>query len=342
MNRSHVIVNSMIVLSCLAFLFTPVSAQDQSDHTARLIEGAKKEKKLVWYTSMTLPNAMPLLESFKLKHPFVQVDYLRAGGEATLNRILTETRVGKWEFDVVSVTQMETLLHHQVLAPYRSPESKSYIAEFQDSAGYWTGIAVNYYAIGYNTKLVSESEAPKRWEDLLDRKWKGKISIDREEYAWYAALLSSWGKERTRDYMESLAKQDIQWRKNHVLMAQLMAAGEFPVAIIYAHTIEEMKRRGAPVEWVNTLDPIVASIQRIALGRKPTHPHAAKLFIDFVLSKEGQEIIRSRGRVPARSDVEPLSSRMLQSQLRLRGVPSDIEIKYREYQEEFKRIFGLS
>lgn len=335
----HVKIASWIALFLLSVF--AAQAQGQSDHTARLIEGAKNEKKLVLYTSIPLPEAKLYTDTFQKKYPFVQAEIFRASGETTLNRILTETRAGRWEFDVVSITQMDTLAQQKLLSPYISPQTKAFISEFKDPAGYWTGSATIYYVVGYNTKLVSSNEVPQHWRDLLDPRWKGNISMDREEYSWYATLQSSWGKEKTREYMEALAKQDIQWRKDHVLISQLMAAGEFPLGIVYAHNIEDLRKKGAPVDWVNTLDPVVAALRRIALSVKPNHPSTAKLFIDFILSKEGQEITRAQGRIPARSDVEPLSSKMLQSKLKLKTIPQDIGLRYNEYIREFRQIFGL-
>jgi iron(III) transport system substrate-binding protein len=313
----------------------------QSEHTSKLIEGAKKEGKLVWYTSMLASDAKVMLDAFQKKYPFINAELLRGSSENTLNRILTETRVGQWRFDVVAPTGTEILVHHKLISPYASPEANTYIQELKDRDGYWTGIFALHYVIGYNTQLVPEKDAPKRWEDLLDPKWKGKISIDQEEYPWYATLLEAWGREKTEKYMQALAKQDIHWRKGHTLIAQLMAAGEFPVAIVYANRIESMKKNGAPVEWVNTLDPVVVSINSIALSARPNYPNTGKLFIDFVLSKEGQEMIRSFGRVPARSDVKPLSPKLDQTRLKLKAVPPDMEMRYNEYVQEFKRIFGL-
>lgn len=337
MNRLNIIG----VFSLAVFLYAPFSAQGQSDHTAKLVEAAKKEKTLVFYTSVSVPNAKERIDTFKKKYPFAQVDFFRASGERTLNRILAETRAGKWDFDVVGLTQIGTLTQQKVLAPYISPEAKAYIPEFKDPAGDWTGVSNIYYVISYNTKLVSEREAPRRWEDLLDPKWKGKISMDREEYSWYATLLEAWGKDKTQKFMEALARQNIQWRKDHALIAQLMAAGEFPLSIAYAHRIEEMKTKGAPVEWVHTVDPIVTSVNRIAMSAKPNNPSATRLFIDFILSKEGQGIIRAQGRVPARSDVEPLSPKMDQSKLKLKTVPQDLALRYNEYMREFRQMFGL-
>jgi iron(III) transport system substrate-binding protein len=338
MSRSYLKIILLIASLLLVARAHPVSAQ--SEHTANLIESARKERRVVWYTSLNLTESKVLFDAFQKKYPFIQPETFRATAETTLNRILTETRAGRWEFDAVGISQVGTLAHYKVLAPYVSPEAAAYISEFKDPAGYWNGYSSNYYTLGYNTKLVAPKEAPRSWEDMLDPHWKGKISIDREEYAWYAALHEAWGKDKTHRFMEALARQNIQWRKGPVLIAQLMAAGEFPIGVVYVHRIEEMKKNGAPVEWTHTLDPIVVGVNGIALSAKPKNPSAARLFIDFLLSREGQEIIRARGRIPARSDVEPLSPNMSISKLKLKAVPSDIGLRS-DHIQDFRRIFGL-
>lgn len=332
---------SLATSLCLALLLGEVFCALGQSETARLIEGAKKEGEVVWYTSMNVGESKPLLDLFEKKYPFIKTELFRASGEKTLNRIITETGAGRWQFDVVGLSEIGVLVERKLVAPYQSPEAQAYIPEFKDPAGYWTAIYNNYYVLGYNTRQVSEKEAPKQWDDLLDPKWKGRTSIDQEEYPWYATLVKAWGKERTQKYMRALAKQDIQWRKGHTLIAELMSAGEFPVAIVYAHRIESMKKKGAPVEWVNTLDPIVVSVNAVGISAKPSNPNAAKLLVDFLLSKEVHAKIRSFNRIPARRDVEPLSPKMDQSKLKLKVVPHDTAESYNKYIKEFREIFGL-
>lgn len=334
---------TLLVIFCYlgVLLFGVSLGWSQSEHTAKLIEGARKEGRLVWYTSFAASAGRYMLDAFKKKYPFAEIELLRASDEGIMNRIMTETRAGKWNFDLAAINGAAILVHQKLLSSYVSPEAKAYIPELKDPSGHWTGMFVVYFVLGYNTKLISEKEAPKRWEGLVDPKWKGKTSIDREEYPWYAALLEAWGREKSEKYMKALAQQDIQWRKGHTLIAQLMAAGEFPLAIVYAHTVESMKKMGAPLDWVHTLDPIVVSVNGIGLSGRPNNPNTAKLFIDFILSKEGQELIRSLDRIPARSDVEPPVPKLDQRRLKLRVVPQDMAMRYNEYAQEFRRIFGL-
>jgi iron(III) transport system substrate-binding protein len=336
---------SRIRLSIISFVLAGLAlgaggAWGQSDHTAKLIEGAKKEGKLIWHTSMSLGDARTLADAFKKKFAFANVEVVRAGGESTLNRLLSETRAGKWDFDVVAITGSGILAHHKLVAPYVSPEAGAYHPEFRDPAGHWTGIFNNYFVVGYNTKLVAEKDAPGKWKDLLDPRWKGSVSLDQEDYPWYAALIAAWGKSATENYIRALSRQGVQWRKGHTLIAQLLAAGEFQVAIVYAHTVEAMKKAGAPIEWSNTMDPIVVTVNGIALSAKPNNPNLARLFIDFTLSREGQGIMRNLNRIPARGDVEPPSPKLQQSKLQLKAVPQDLGTRYKTYVEEFRQLTG--
>jgi len=312
----------------------------QRDERAKLIESAKKEGKLIWYTSTNVTESKPLLDDFEKQYPFIKGEIFRASGEVILNRIISETRAGRWNFDVVMVGEFDVLMGAKLLAPYKSPEAKNFIADFINPNGYWSAVYVNYRTIGYNSKIVAEKDAPKQWEDLLDAKWKGKISLEEEDYVWYGALVKYWGKEKTQKYMRALAKQDIQWRKGHTLISQLMAAGEFPLGVIYAHRIEEMKQRGAPVEWSNTVNPVVATLNGAGLSLKAPHPNAARLYIDYLLSKPAQQRLRTLRRIPARSDVEPLSPKMDQSKLKLAIALRDSVEEYNASIKEFREIFG--
>jgi iron(III) transport system substrate-binding protein len=313
----------------------------QTDDRAKIIDAAKREGKFVWYTSTNVTESKPLLDDFEKQYPFIKGEIFRASGEKTLNRIVIEARANRSEFDIVTISEVDALIDAKLLAPYRSPEAKSFIPEFKDPNGYWTAIYINYATIGYNPKMVSEKEAPKQWEDLLDSKWKGKVSIDQEQYPWYGTLHKSWGRERAQKYMRGLAKQNIQWRKGHTLIAQLMAAGEFPLGVVYAHRIEEMRQRGAPVEWVNTVNPIVVTVNAAGISTKPQHPNTAKLFYDYLLSRPAQQRLRALRRIPARPDIEPFSPRMEQSKLKLQVEPSQTGPQFNATIKEFREVFGL-
>ena len=320
----------------LGFAFRSVA---QDSHTQKLIDGAKKEGALVWYMSASIEDAQAILLAFSKKYPFLKTDFFRAGSARLFNRIMNEARAGKVLFDLVAVRGLEThqLVKAGLLQPYVSPESAAYPAGFKDSKGNWVDYFDSYNVIGYNTQRVARDQAPKSWEDLLDPKWKGKIALDEENFSWYGAMTQKWGKEKTQRYMRALAKQDIQLRNGQTLIAQLMAAGEFSVAMVLAHRIEKMKEQGAPVAWVTTLDPVTVSLHPIGIAAKAPHPNAAKLFVDFILSKDGQQLLLSIERTPARPGID---TKMEARKLKLFPMPPELGERYEQFQKEFREIFG--
>jgi iron(III) transport system substrate-binding protein len=310
----------------------------QDSHTVKLIDGAKKEGSLIWYTSTSVEDIKRIFDAFNKKYPFIKTEFYNAGSARIFNRILNEGRVGKVFFDVVAVRGVETqqLINGGFLQRYMSPESGAYPQGFKDAKGYWVDYFDAYNIIGYNTKLVPKDQAPRNWEDLLDPKWKSKIAMDEEMYSWYAAMAVAWGRERAQRYMRALAKQDIQLRNGQTLIAQLMAAGEFHMGMALAHRIEKMKEQGAPVEWVTTLDPVTVSLHPLAVAAKAPHANGAKLFIDFLLSREGQQLVLAIGRTPSRPGID---TKMQAKNLKLFPIPPELGEHYNQYQKEFREIF---
>jgi iron(III) transport system substrate-binding protein len=335
---------SLHFLSILFFqpaLFWPFTTWGQQPQPSATVESAKKEGKLVWYTSMAVDTSKPLLDGFLKEYPFINAELVRLGDEQLMTRILNETRAGRWAFDVMSGSAIATLVDRQIIAPYPTPGRNFFRDEFKDPQGHWTGVFVNNLILAYNTRQVAAKDVPKDYAELLDPKWKGKMLMDATDYDWFGTLATVWGKEKTLQYMTQLARQEPQWRRGHGLTAQLVAAGEVPLAWAYSFRIERMKRDGAPVDWIDTFNPIVTTLSGIGLSAKPTHVNAGKLFIDFVTSTKAQEMVRDMRRIPARSDVKPLAPKMDQSRLKLKAVPKEVYLGLDEYAREFRKIFGL-
>ena len=185
--------------------------------------------------------------------------------------------------------EMGLLKSRNLLQPYDPPEAESYPANAKDKEKSFTAIYARNFVLGYNTAMIPEKDRRRDWPELLDPKWKGKFGIDEEEFEWYGTLIDYWGREKTAEYMKALAAQQPTLRRGHNLLAQLLAAGEFPVAIVFPFEIEQLKRRGAPVEWSNASDPIVTSINLVAHSVKAPHPNAARVFINYILSERGSD-----------------------------------------------------
>lgn len=338
-NRTQAARGSGFVL--LWFLLATASyAWAQSE--AKFIAGAKKEGKVVFWSSMRIEDSRALAAGFEARYPFIKVDIFRAGGEQIVNRALTEHLAGKTTYDVLNAFALKVLQNKGLLQPYATPEATHYPVGFKDPQNFWVSLYSGYNVIGYNTKLVSKAEAPRNWDDLLHPRWKGKLLMDDEEYFWHAGMLKHWGEEKGRKYMEALSRQGLQFRNGHALLADLLSIGEFPAAVVvYPDHIEQMKAKGQTVEWVKSSDPILVNLAPVAVAARAPQPNAAKLFLNYSISKEGQEILQKARRASARHDVPPLVPDMDPRKLKL--VPLDPEIPTNpEHVKDFRRAFGLN
>ena len=302
-----------------------------------LLTAAKKEGEVNLYLSTNLTDANGLIGLFKQKYPFINVNLFRADNEKLLSRILTETSAGKFNGDVILISSFEVrvLMQKKLLQKYISPQSQHYPEGFFDRDGFWTSVYSIPRVIAYNTKLVGIDAAPKTFEDLLQPKWKGGIGLSDSAFLWYTGFLKFYGEEKGRDYMKKLAAQKPALRDSETVITQLLAAGEFPLGLTYSHQAATMKRRGAPIDWVRTMQPIVTGLKPIALSAKASHPNAGKLFVDLVLSREGQELIRSFNRIPDRADV----TSELKEGVKLYPADPRWGDSYGKYAEEFREIF---
>src|SRR6266550_400002 len=281
-----------------------------AERHARLVEGAKKESGLVWYSSTTAEDALALSKKFNEQHPSIQIQHLRSSSEKLLERILAGSRANAFKADIVSLPELELsiMIKRKLLMRYQGVENSLFPPESKDPHGYWTGLYTSAWVPAHNTKMVSKDAAPKSYKDLLNPKWKGGIAMDNEPYNWYVISLRYLerrdGREAAMDFMKKLAAQQIQWRKGHSLIGQLMAAGEFPLAAeLQVHTVERVKAQGAPVEW-STLEGVIP-ISKVAAAITGTgvNTYSAALFYDFLLSRPGMETIRASRRIPTRPDV---------------------------------------
>lgn len=323
-------------LACLGFLLLLDIAP-----AAQWQEAAEAEKRMVWYTTIGSADARILVDEFRRRYPKIGAEYFRNGGPQLVERIFTEARAGKhlWDVFMNSAIYTHLLTEKSMLAVYESPESRVYRDGYKDSRGRWTSIYTNYAVAGYNTKLVAKDEVPKSYNDLLKPIWAGQIGMDAKSYEWFAVVVRGLGEEKGLSLMRQLARNKVQLRNGRELVAQLVAAGEFKLALTaYSQNYEMLRLGGAPVDWV-ALNPVYANIHPIGLSAKAPHPNAGKLFIDFLLSKSGQEILRAQKRIPDRIDTPPEISRLTEGIKPAFGSP-EIYSEYNRYIKLFQEIFS--
>jgi iron(III) transport system substrate-binding protein len=258
-----------------------------------------------------------------------------------LNKIFTESRGGRHDWDIVvgRGEMVLPLMQRKLLASYPTSESKMIDAQLVDKEGYWVAYYVNSFVLGWNTKLVKKQDVPKTYEELLNPKWKGGlISLDTEAYGMFEGLKGVWGKEKTIAYFKRLAALDPVLKRGNSERVQLAAAGEYPLIVAYNQTIQRLTSRGAPIDWL-PLEPAVTQVNPAMIGAKAPHPNAARLFFDYLLSKEGQEQLRGYQRIPVRKDVEPDPPRLFRGYKYVIENPedySDFDATVKQYLEIFK------
>jgi iron(III) transport system substrate-binding protein len=304
------------------------------------IEAAKREGEVVFYASMNLGEANIMISEFEKRFPFIKVRLNRAGSEKLLTRVLTEARAKKNLADVIQTVEfsMHIMNRGGILARYLPQGNSLYAKEFK-TEGYWTTVYYNPYVVAYNTKLVSPRTVPRTYEDLLEPNWKGKMMMEGTKADWFAGILQIMGQERGLRFMRELAKQQVMPREGHELLAQLIAAGEGSLDInIPASSVDRVKARGAPIEWA-ALGAVPAIMVGIGISAQARHPNAAKVFLDFALSRDGQKLQQGFGRLVAQAD---LASEQPAAMKEIKMIPVNPALaeKMEEFAKQLRSIFG--
>jgi iron(III) transport system substrate-binding protein len=308
--------------------------------TDATLDAAKREGEIVFYASMNLAEANIMIAEFEKRYPSLKVKLNRAGSEKLLTRVLAEARAKRVAADVIQTVEfsMHILKRSGVLARHIAPSDSLYPKNFKDE-GFWTTVYYNPYVTAYNTRLVAPRMAPKTYADLLDPKWKGKITMEGTKADWFAGMLQIMGQERGLQYMRQLAKQEPMLREGHELLAQLVAAGEgFFDINIPASSVDRMKEKGAPIDWI-ALGEAPAIMVGIGLASQAAHVNAAKLFMDFALSREGQRLQQGFGRLVARTDLASEQPAAIK-QIKMVPVNPELAEKMNDYAKQLREIFG--
>lgn len=296
-----------------------IALYNKPDRQKILIDGARKEGKITWYTSLIVDQAVrPLKEAFEKKYSFLQIEHFRGNSERLVQKMFAEYQGKRYEVDIVDGTVTAPMVKRGgFLQRFYSPYLADYPAELKDPQGYWGVSNVYFFALGYNTRMVKPNEVPKTYEDLLNPRWKGQMmwSTSRGSGApmMIGNILQTIGQEAGKAYLQKLKAQNIaKTTASNRQLLDLVIAGEYPLALhIFNHHAHISRSAGAPVDW-QALEPASATINTISPVTRSPHPHAAMLWIDFILSEEGQKVFQavnylpSHPKVPARqSDLKP-------------------------------------
>jgi iron(III) transport system substrate-binding protein len=283
-----------------------IASYSGADRAQRVIDGAKKEGALTLYSSGTHEDIGAVIYAFEKKYG-LPVRFWRGSSEDILRRTMTEARAGRFEVDVADTAgpEMEAMQREKLLHEITSPVFAELMAQAVAPRRAWVMSRLNVFTAAANTNMVSAADAPRSYHDLTDRGWKGRLGIEADDVGWFLTVLGIIGEEKGLELFRGIVtKNGMSVRKGHTLLANLVAAGEVPLALtLYGYRVEAMKKAGAPIAPV-TLAPVVALPNATAVFRRAPHPHAAVLFVDFFLS-EGQRILAARGNVPTNKSVKP-------------------------------------
>lgn len=291
-----------------------------AEREKKLVEGAKKEGELVWYTNSGIENATRYIQGFKKKYPFIDANFWRSKTRQVTQRVVSEANAGKHLVDVIkpSTDLLPIFLEKNLIAKYETPIRAIYPAHAKSA--FYTNMNYAFRVFAFNPRKVSAKDVAKSWEDLLQPRWKSEILFDESSLEEVMALLAAWGKERTVNYLNKLSQQQLLIRVGRDTTTQMMMAGEAQMAVTtYGYNNESLRATNAPIDWV-AQDLIPTLIYPLTLARNAPHPHAAALFYDYLISEEGQRLIAREGRVVAHPKVDPIYPRMKELQ-NLLGTP---------------------
>lgn len=266
------------------------------DREQVLHEGAKKEGKIVWYTSLAGASYKRIVKAFGEKYPDVKIEVYRAGSKDLTPKILNEAQAGKFLVDAIETTPGTLMLlrDKNILLPYNSPELKRYPESAKyDAEGekiYWVNDRESFIGFGYNTKLVAEKDVPKNFADLLNPVWKGKMGMQLNSTG--DRVIGTMLKVKGKEYVNKYKDQGVKLFKiSGAALRDLIIAGEVTGSptIFRNHVLAKIDS-GAPINWV-PMDLVPTNAGGAAVIKNGPHPHAALLFIDFLIGSGGQSIL---------------------------------------------------
>lgn len=327
-----------------------IALYNKPDRQKVLIDGAKKEGKISWYTTLIVDQVVrPVKEAFEKEYPFLQVEFFRGNSERVVQKMFAEYQAKRYDVDLIDGTVSPTMVRRaNLLQRFYSPMFSNYPAELKDPQGYWGSTNLYFFATGYNTHMVKLNEVPKTYEDLLNPHWKGQMmwSTSRGSGApiFIGTILNTMGVEAGKAYLQRLKGQNIaKSTASNRQILDLTIAGEYPLALhIFNHHAYISKLAGAPVDW-QPQEPVTATIQTIALAKNTPHPYGAMLLLDFLMSEKGQKVFQQSNYLPAdpkvpakQADLKPGGGRFTRAYYINPDVQYD---KGNEWVEYFNNVF---
>jgi iron(III) transport system substrate-binding protein len=336
----HPFIVSLLVLS-LAFSAAAAAAQDPR------LEAARKEGKVVWYTSLALSSAEKVAKLFEAAYPGVKVEVHRTGSQRILQRMMQELSSNIRNVDVVHTSDAGhyvLLKEKKLLMRYTPAGVDAFAPGFKDRDGFHYGLRATVNVIAYNSKMIAAAEAPRTWKDLLDPKWRGRLVTAHPGYSGVIAThvlalvhLHGW------DYFKTLAQNKPMLVQSAVDPSGIVASGERPVAVNGGdYTFYQAKKKGNPVEIVYPKEGVPLVVSPSAITSFAPHSNAARLFTDFIFSRDVQQALAdTEGLYTGHPQVTYPADKPRMTDLKLLTVDAEeLEKRNEEIKTRFVEFFG--
>jgi iron(III) transport system substrate-binding protein len=273
----------------------------------RLEKGARQEGEVVWYAAMASDRASELIKAFESRYSYLRVRFQPGGAARQIEQLMVEHRTKNNRADLINTRRsfVAVMAKAGAIARYRTPLRSVLREGFIDKEGLVNSIYAQPRVFLFNPTMIARDKAPRSFEDLLNPQWTNKLGMDTTDYDWLATLIDFYGRTRALEFAGRLAKQNLNMRRSSTLLTHLAVAGEFPIVIdAFPEEALQLKNARAPVDFIMP-EPFVPvkTPTTVSISAGAPHPHAAALLVDFLLSKEGQELMARQGRWASRSDV---------------------------------------
>jgi iron(III) transport system substrate-binding protein len=285
----------------------------QPDRQKFLEDGARATPRLMFYSSL-IPNLglKAIVDGFKKKYNFVEIESWRGTEVNIAQKMLAELRAGQPFGDLLEGSELAPLfIKSGLLQKFSSPEAMKTPAEYRDRTGLTAATRFSYYGTAYNTRLVPPGTQPKTFADLLLPKWKNRLAwrvgSDSGAHMFVANIMLTMGEAKADAYLKALAAQNVVgFTGSAQALIDRVIAGEYAITLTTAQHLPIIAAsKGAPIA-AQVLQPMPSTVASIMIPKGIKHPHAAMLFVDYVLSAEGQTVLARAQYFPVNSEVQPL------------------------------------
>lgn len=318
-----------------------IALYQKPDREKLLIEGAKREGQFSLYTSHTWFKTF--IAEFEKKYPFIKATQWRNDSKNIIRKVTEEAKAGRPLVDVVETTAdgLGVLRREGLFQEYFSPQARFFPNDLKPRGknGFFSlPNRETYNSLGFNTQSIPLAIAPRTLRDLIDPRFKGKMAITSTTTGarWIGNLIESQG----REFLDKLADQDISVQDMApAALINLVVSGEIPLSpTIFDANVTLAKQKGAPVEW-RPLEPVVTTVGSAALMAKAANPHAALLFVDYLLSKEGQQLIMKGGLWSPREDMGSLDQKFKKNYMDEKYSSEEMETKLGQWEGLMRQLF---